>query len=212
MHNHFDQFLNLKSLILERRPKTIVECGAGDGKLTRKLSAMLDLYPCELHVISDKEVAGLDARINWINGLSYNAIKSFPDDSIDLCIIDTDHNYWTLMNEFAALFNKVREGGMVALHDVETFYHDSGMALSYWNGEDYPKSEIEKWSVHGSLGDALIWFLNANTFQWKLMGYSKESNGAAVIEKRTQNRFSLLTPGPGAIFADNKQEVVNAGV
>lgn len=205
MHNHFDQYLNLKSLILDRQPQTVVECGAGNGDLTRKLATLLDIYPFDLYVISDKKLDGLDERIKWITGLSYKILEPF-DKPIDFCIIDTDHNYWTLMKEFAAVMNKVPEGGVVALHDVETFYHDTGMALSYWNGEEYPKEEIEKWSKYGSLGDALIRFLNAHPFQWKLMGYNKESNGAAVIEKRTQNIFSVLTPGPKAVFAENSLE------
>jgi len=210
VHNHFSENLNLKELILERLPKTIVECGAGDGELTRKLETLLDVYPFELHVISDKPVEGLDPRINWIHGLSYKSLEEFKNNSIDLCIIDTDHNYWTLMKELAALFNKITEGGMIAMHDVETFYHDTGMALSYWNDEQYPKEDIEKWASNGGLGDALIWFLNANPFKWKLMAYNKESNGAAVIEKRSQSIFNIFTPGPGAIFAESKKEVVNA--
>jgi hypothetical protein len=211
VHNHFDRYLDLKSLILERRPKRIVECGAGNGDLTRKLSEFIDT--CNIHVISDKKVFGLDSRIVFKIGLSYRELEKYEDDSIDLCIIDTDHNYWTLMKELAAVMNKITEGGMIALHDVETFYHDTGMALSYWDGEPYPKEEIEKWACYGGLGDALIWFLNSYPQQWKLMAYSRESNGAAIIEKRTQRIFNLLTPGPGAIFADNKKtEVVNAGI
>lgn len=202
MHNHWDRFLNLRGLILGRNPKRIVECGAGDGALTRKLSEFIDV--CNIHVISDKKVEGLDPRIVFRIGLSYRELEKYEDNSIDLLIIDTDHNYWTLMKELAAAMNKITEGGVIALHDVETFYHDTGMALSYWDGEEYPKEEIEKWSKHGSLGDALIWFLNSHPFQWKLLGYNKESNGAVAIEKRTQSIFSLMTPGPGAIFADIK--------
>lgn len=202
MHNHFDQHLNLKSLILERKPSVIVECGAGNGELTKQLASLLDVYPFDLHVISDYPVKGLDPRIKWKTGLSYNAIQEFVDSSIDLCILDTDHNYWTLMKEFSALFNRVKEGGLIAMHDVETFYHDTGMALSYSNGEPYPKEEIEKLAPYGSLGDAMIEFLHIKKLNYKLFAYNRESNGAAVIEKRANPVFNIVTPGPGAVFAN----------
>lgn len=201
MHNHFSQHLNLKQIILERRPKVIVECGAGNGDLTRQLASLLDTYPFELHVISDKALEGLDSRIQWVTGLSYEALASFPKDSIDLCIIDTDHNYWTLMREFAALFHRMKEGGLIAMHDVETFYHDTGMALSYWDGKPYPRQEIEKFAPYGGLGDALIEFLHLKKMFYKLLAYTSESHGAALIEKRTQTEFCIKVPGPGAGFA-----------
>lgn len=212
MHRHFDAYLNLRLWILSRKPKVIVECGAGNGELTRLLSEMLDTYPCELYVISDKEIEGLDPRIKWKTGLSYESLNDFEDDSIGLCVIDTDHNYWTLMKEFAAVFNKIVEGGLIALHDVETFYHDTGMALSYWNGLTYPRAEIEEYAKYGSLGDAMIEFLHLKKMHYKLLAYSNESHGAALIEKRTQRIFNLFTPGPGAIFADQTKEAVNAGI
>lgn len=209
MHNHFDQHLNLKAFILERRPKVIVECGAGNGALTRKLASLIDECGFELHVVSDMAIKGIDSRIKWVTGLSYEELAVFGDSSIDLCIIDTDHNYWTLMKEFAAVFTKIREGGLIALHDVETFYHDTGMALSYWDDKPYPKEEIMKYASAGSLGDALMEFLTTYKMTYKLLAYTKESHGAALIEKRSQTMFSIMTPGPGAIFA--KKETQHAG-
>lgn len=202
MHNHFDRNLNLKSIILERKPSVVVECGAGNGELTRLIATLLDDYDFEFHVISDYPVEGLDPRIKWKTGISYNAITDFNESSIDLCILDTDHNYWTLMKEFSALFSRVKEGGLIALHDVETFYHDSGMALSYSNGAAYPKDEIEKLVPYGGLGDAMIEFLHIKKLNYKLFAYNRESNGAAVIEKRSQPIFNLFTPGPAAVFAN----------
>lgn len=202
MHNHFDRNLNLKALILDRRPGVIVECGAGNGELTRLLASLLDVYTFELHVISDYPVEGLDPRIKWKTGISYSALQDFEDSSIDLCILDTDHNYWTLMKELAALFNRVKEGGLIAMHDVETFYHDTGMALSYSNGDVYPKQEIEKLAPYGGLGDAMIEFLHIKKLDYKLFAYNRESNGAAVIEKRASPIFNLFTPGAGAVFAN----------
>lgn len=210
MHRHFSENLNLKALILEKRPKVIVECGAGNGELTAQIVSLMDVYDFVFHVISDNHIAGLDQRIIWHNGLSYEILKEFSDDSIDLCIIDTDHNYWTLMQEFVALFKRVKEGGLIAMHDVETFYHDTGMAMSYWDGKHYPKEEIEKYSPYGGLGDALIDFLHLQKTFYRLYAWNHESNGAALIQRCYQPLFSIMTPGPTAIFT--KKEIQNEPV
>lgn len=212
MHNHFNQNLNLKALILEHRPKMIVECGAGNGDLTRQLASLLDIYPFELHVITDKVLEGLDSRIKWVIGLSYEELKKFESKSIGLCVIDTDHNYWTLMKEFSAAFDKIREDGYIALHDVETFYHDTGMALSYWDGKPYPKEEIEKFSPYGGLGDALIEFLHIKNMNYRLVSFTTASHGAALIQRKTQPIFSVVIPGPKPVYAQIQKEAVHAGI
>lgn len=207
MHNHFDQHLNLKKIILEKRPRVIVECGAGNGDLTRMIAGLREIYDFSFHVISDNalDITG----IQYHTGLSYEVLSEFEDRSIDLCIIDTDHNYWTLMKEFTAVFNKIRELGLIALHDVETFYHDTGMALSYWDGKPYPKEEIEKCAPYGGLGDAMIEFLYTKKLDYKLLAYHKESHGAALLERKTQTQFDLMTPGPEAIFAKKENTLCN---
>lgn len=201
MHNHFDKNLNLKALILDRRPKTIVECGAGSGELTRQISGLLDVYQFDFHVISDKPVEGLDSRIKWVSGLSYNALDKFVNGKIDLCIIDTDHNYWTLMTELAAVYHKIPEGGLIAMHDVDTFYHDTGMALSYSTGEPYPREQIEQCAPYGGVGDALIEFLYLKKLDYKLLDWNHASNGAALIEKRSCKEFAIVIPGSVPVYA-----------
>lgn len=212
MHNHWSKGLNLEEIVLERKPKRIVECGAGEGALTRKIQELLDVYDFDYHVISDKKLEGLDPRIHWHTGLSYEELPRFEDNAIDLCIIDTDHNYWTLMKEFAAVFHKISEGGLIALHDVETFYHDTGMALAYWDGKPYPRADIERFASWGSLGDAMIEFLHLKKMNYRLMAFTTESNGAALLQRCTQSMFSIVVPGPGAGFAPKLKEESHAGV
>jgi hypothetical protein len=211
MHKHWDQYLNLKWIMMERKPKVVVECGAGDGALTRKIASLLDVYPFEFIVITDKEISGLDKRIRFEFGLSYEILNTLPKDYIDLCVIDTDHNYWTLREELRALNDRMKEGGLIALHDVETFYHDTGMAMSYWNGKPYPQKEIESVASQGSLGDAMVMFLASDHLHWKLFAYSRESQGAAILEKKTQTEFTIVVPGPGAGFAPKHKEELYAG-
>ena len=201
MQEHFDDFLNLRKLILERKPKLIVECGAGNGDLTRLLCHMLLMYQFDLHVISDKELPDIEHWVEWHTGVSYKVIPEFDDNSIEMCIIDTDHNYWTLRQELEALIPKMKEGGLIVMHDVEEFYYDTGMGLSYWDGSPYPEEEIKSKTRLGGCGLGLIDFIHDFRGTFKLVRFIPESHGAAVIEKRTVTGTQIITPGPASTFA-----------
>lgn len=200
MHTHFDQHLNLRKIILEKRPKVIVECGAGNGDCTRLLSHLHQAYSFDLYSITDKALDGITG-VQWKIGLSYKRLKEFPDNSIGLCIIDTDHNFWTLEQELEAVKNKMEEGGLIVMHDVETFYHDNGMGMAYWDGEPYPEKEIMEKVSAGGLGDALMEFLVRYKSAYKLYAFNKESHGAAVIERKTIETNSIIRPGSNPVFA-----------
>lgn len=200
MQGHFDRNLNLRALILEHRPKVIVECGAGKGDCTRLLAHMQLMYEFELHSISDKEL-DLDPAIHWHTGLSYEELTKFPDASIGMCIIDTDHNYWTLRKELMTVAPKMEEGGLIVMHDVEEFYYDTGMANTYWNDALYPEKEIRDMAKFGGVGLCLIDFLGACRVGFKLLRWIPEHFGCAVIQKRTITETRILTPGPGSVFA-----------
>jgi methyltransferase family protein len=208
--SHFDSRLNIRNLMFEKRPKLVVECGAGNGECTVLLAHMLDNYPFELHAISDKKVEGLDPRIVWKIGLSYEVLKNYPDGSIGMCLIDTDHNYWTLAKELEAVKDKMEEGGLIIFHDVDEFYHNNGMAMSYWNDQPYPADEIKACVQHGGIGDALLKFLVQFNDQYKLLYWTRESYGAACIEKKTVKETHIITPGDKPVFAkpyDGNQKV-----
>lgn len=206
MIEHFDAHLNIRQLILTRRPKIIVECGAGEGETTRMLAHMQLYYPFELHAISDKELDLED--VEWHTGLSYEVLKEFPDGSLSLVFLDTDHNYWTLMQELLVLKDKMTEGGVIVMHDVETFYYDTGMALSYWNDAPYPKDKIMECANLGSLGICVIDFLSKYRGDFKLIRFIAESNGMAVIERRTVQNAKVITPGSNPLYAKPVPEPV----
>lgn len=201
MHNHFFEHMNLRKIILEKRPSLIVEVGAGNGDNTKLLAHLLDLYPFELHVISDKKVEGLDPRIKWTVGLSYKELAKYKEGEIGLCIIDTDHNYWTLAKELEAVKDKIPQGGLIAFHDVDEFYHNTGMAMSYWDGEDYPKEEILSCVKLGGVADALLQFLVEFKTEYKLLHWTKEKYGAALIERNTVSQTSVIMPAGAPVFA-----------
>jgi hypothetical protein len=187
--------------MFERRPKLVVECGAGNGDCTVLLAHMLDNYPFTLEVISDKVVTGMDPRIIWKLGLSYKLLEEYKPNSIGMVLIDTDHNFWTLKEELEAVKDKMVENGLILLHDVEAFYHDTGMAMSYWDDEPYPEKEILENVKYGSLGDAMIGFLSTHNDQFKLLQYDRSFMGAAALEKVTTKETKIIRPAGAPMFA-----------
>ena len=206
MHGHFEEHLKFKDLIMRERPQTIVECGAGSGELTRKLQTLYDVYDPEIFIISDAIVDGLDSRIHFKQGISYVKLCEFPDESIDFCIIDTDHNYWTLANELSILDTKLKDSGYIAMHDVSMFYHDTGMAMSYAEDSVYPENSIRSMAfTKGGLGDALIDFLAFKRFDYKLIAFTEAHMGAAIIQKKVIKEIMIYTPGTKAPYVGANQ-------
>ena len=189
--NHFDKNLNLKDIILERKPKLIVECGAASGENTRQILALKSIYPFKLVSISDapyaeetmKCVEFLKDGYEWRYDLSYRALQNFEPESIDLCMIDTDHNYWTMKQELQALHSKLSKDGLIAMHDTETYWANSGQAYRYGTGDSYPSEEISKHEKEGKgMGTAILEFL-AEHPEYKILKKVTESHGAMVMEK-----------------------------
>jgi len=192
MHNHFDKHLNVKELILERQPKVLVECGGASGENTRQILSLLEIYSFKLYTISDapyaEETMKLDNRYSpkefeWIYDLSYKAMRYFRDHEIDFCSIDTDHNYWTMREELRALHPKLKPGGLIVMHDTETYRKNSGQAYRYGTSDPYPGEEISKYEKMGlGMGDAVCDFLDKHS-EYKVIRESLESHGAMAIEK-----------------------------
>lgn len=200
MTGHFDTHLDLRKIILDKRPEIVVECGAGNGDCTRLLAHLKWWYPFEFFSITDKAITGID-EVEWKIGLSYVRLREFEEASIGLCIIDTDHNYWTLRTELDCLDPKLEEGGLVVIHDVETFYHDTGMGMSYWDGSTYPEKQIMDCIPKGGLGDAVIDFLCENRDRYKMLWWNPNHHGVAVLEKKTVTHTNVIRPGTHPVFA-----------
>lgn len=200
MTGHFDKNLNLRQLILDKRPEVIVECGAGNGDCTRLLAHLKLWYPFDLYSITDKALDDID-EVDWKIGISYERLTEFQDGEIGLCILDTDHNYWTLIQELQALRPKMKEGGLIVMHDVDDFYHHTGLAMSYWDDHPYPEKEIMDSAKHGGLGLALIDFLAKYRGEFQLKHWTDAHHGCAVIEKKTITETQVIRPGTDPVFA-----------
>lgn len=196
MNTHFDQHLKVKDLILERKPKMIVECGMALGDNTKKILGLSNEYDFKLVTISDfptKDEANLYVSGGWENkfpnfeyrnAISYTEISKFNDGEIDFCLIDTDHNYWTLKKELEALHPKLSVKGIVCLHDTQTYRKNTGGVYpgGYKTSDPYP-NEIEIEAKNGkAMGHAIFEFL-ANRHEYIVLKESVESHGAMALEK-----------------------------
>lgn len=210
MKEHFEKYLNLKQLLINIKPKHVLECGALDGENTANLISLMPELGFRLTVISDDSQSNIkDLDVDYIKGVSYLEFPKFTDKSIDFCIIDTDHNYWTLQTELIALHPKLTDNALVVMHDVDTFYYDTGVATDYGNGVPYPQEIIEQTGLKfGGLGTALIDFLSSNRFNYRLVRWITEGNGCAVIRKNP-SQFQMVCmkamPGKG-----KRKEMVSA--
>lgn len=180
MNNHFEINLCVRDMILDKRPKYIVELGAGDGQNTRQILSLRDIFPFKLTTISTgkcpPDIKHDDFR--WINGVSYVELWNIPE-GIELCSIDTDHNYWTLKQELNALKDKVAHDCLIVLHDTETYALHDGTQNSYDENRhvEYPSAIAN--SVKKGLQAAIFEFLMNSDF--RLYKHTYESAGATAL-------------------------------
>lgn len=197
MNQHFDQYLNVKELILSRKPKVIVECGMATGDNTKKILSLSDKFNFKLITISDdpnKDEVNLRVSGSWenkfpnfefIHGVSYLELDKFKDNSIDFCLIDTDHNYWTVKKELEVLHPKLNVNGVVCLHDTQTYRKNTGGIYEggYKTSDVYPKKEIQSEANKGkAMGHGIFEFL-ADRHEYIVLKESVESHGAMALEK-----------------------------
>ena len=140
----------------------------------------------KLTVISD-DVELKDDGVTRIKGVSYREIPKLEDESIDLCLLDTDHNYWTMREELLALYPKLSYGGILIIHDVDTFYYASGLALSYADGSSYPLDQINVCTkAHGGMSMAVLDFLTNMKTAMMLKAWLPMDNGICLIRKNAK--------------------------
>lgn len=186
MIRHWDQHLNVQQLLRDERPKHVLEVGALKGENSYNLALLGAEVGYRLTILSDDVVpehCTFPPHVTAIKGVSYRVLPSFPDQSVDFVILDTDHNYWTLIQELSALDPKLTPGGLIILHDVDAFYYDPGLTVGYGDGSDYPRDDIMSMNQFGSTGTALIDFLALRKRDYRLVRWIPEACGAAIIRK-----------------------------
>ena len=177
--------------MVEKQPKLVVEAGCFDGKNTKKLVELMKDIPFTLYCVSDNlpdrdlqlYLPKENGTFKWIHGISYNVFATFESKSIDFLFIDTDHNYWTMREELCTAHAKMKPGGIICMHDTQTYRKNSGKANNYGTGDKYPDEFITEYEKMGKgMGDA-IWEFLAERPEYIVRKQVAESHGAMALEK-----------------------------
>lgn len=113
-----------------------VELGCYEGKTTVALAKSINgvvysidpFFPGRLKVNYGKLIAQLHAKRNKVSNIilieafSWHAAKNF-NKTIDFLFIDADHSYDAILRDWNDWTPKLREEGIVILHDVKKTYN-----------------------------------------------------------------------------------------
>lgn len=71
--------------------------------------------------------AGIKSKVVLLEKFSYEAVDDI-EGSIDLIFIDGDHSYEGIQRDWNDWFPKIKEGGVILLHDTQIPTHDPNVA------------------------------------------------------------------------------------
>jgi hypothetical protein len=140
-------------LISEIKPSNIVELGVHKGdslfsmaQSCNDLNCKTTLYGID-HWKGDSQAGKVDDEIfsnvfniskNYFKNVTLikssfdDALKSFDDDSLDIIHIDGYHSYEASKNDFESWIPKLKEDGVLLMHDVFSLNDDFGV-VDFWN-------------------------------------------------------------------------------
>jgi predicted O-methyltransferase YrrM len=210
MNNHWEKGLNIKQLILDNKPIHILEIGCLEGKMTENILSLQNELDFKLTCISD-DLEMKEDGVRRIRGISYEEISKLEDNEFDFVLLDTDHNYWTMEKELAALHSKMKHGCTIVIHDVEVFYYNTGVAVAnevddtYANRSKYPLNEIREYGdKYGGMTLAIIDMLSVNRYAYSLHSWISDGIGICVIKKNPE-KFMTLMIAPASVGKNNRK-------
>jgi predicted O-methyltransferase YrrM len=193
------------------KPQVVVELGthygtsffsmcqaAKDSNLKGKLYA-IDLWQGDKHAgFYDRSVLSEVKRIasKYYKNLKYQllqksfdeALKQFPDNSIDLLHIDGLHTYKAVKHDFLNWESRVKKDGLIILHDISETKDDFGV-YKLWKEIKRKYRTLEFYHSHG-LG---IVFKKPEKFiDFKEFEEIWQRYYATIFENRVLNKNKLL--------------------
>jgi len=72
--------------------------------------------------VSNIKKTGYFENMEILKGVSWEVAKSIPDESLDLCFIDGDHRYESVLKDIIAYLPKIKSGGIICGHDFDDIF------------------------------------------------------------------------------------------
>jgi predicted O-methyltransferase YrrM len=144
-----DEVQRFHAFLRDRSPRVICEIGTYSGGhfyiLSRSLPTITTLIGVDLHVRNKaflRRLAPPGIEIHLIDGDSgsrevHDAVKNaLGGKPIDVLFIDGDHRYDGVRKDFVNYRGLVKEGGVIAFHDiVEDHWTRLGLKATGWTGD-----------------------------------------------------------------------------
>lgn len=163
------ELTELAELVSAENARTLLEIGTGNGGAlfvlaraaasgARILSIDLTLYPAERRLLYRTFVKGRQIEMweadSHLEETRDRVSAHFKGQLIDVLFIDGDHTYDSVRRDYELYAPLVRDGGIVAFHDiVEGPFEAVGDAPSFWRevrSELEPVTElVESWDQRG---------------------------------------------------------------
>ena len=146
---HIPEILGLVEYVEAIKPKYVCEIGTYEGGtnflISQSIPSVREMIGVDLfvqHTTQLRHFCKPDRKVNYLNGSSYAdaTVKTVETllgtNQLDFLFIDGDHRYEGVKNDFLAYRHLVRDGGIIAFHDIvpdhKTRYgKDTGM----WAGD-----------------------------------------------------------------------------
>lgn len=126
MHNHFRTHGEFEVILKRLNPTHVVELGCADGQCTIHLLSLAQTLRYRLTAVSDTPdnpfpavPSNLRDLYRFVHGNSWEVIPRVGP--AEVYVIDTDHTDECLTKELNALWPSLMPGGVILLHDCETF-------------------------------------------------------------------------------------------
>lgn len=214
LHNQFWEGVRTKDLIDTLKPKLILEMGFGAGTNMLMMLSYTKKPGNDYRIISlsdDSNLVNITLpndfvdRFMYIRGISYAMINRWKDlniprpfdGTIDFCIIDTDHNYYTLKKELENIDTIMSSRCAIAMHDTASkpcehhLYYENAlnkesnsmmkMEGTYLNDDPYPSVAVAQ-TMELSMMQAIDEFLIDHP-DFKKIKHLDECCGCTVISR-----------------------------
>ena len=135
-------------ILCENNPQLALYCVDPWAEYSTRSQSMMDKF------YEEAKLNLKNFRCNLIRKTSLEAVKEFPDEQLDFVFIDGNHLFDDTIRDTIEWSNKVRDGGIIAVHDYDPFCgNDVIQAVNAYTAAH----KIDPWYVTRELPTTAFW-------------------------------------------------------